>query len=398
MSVAMRANAQAVAVLEKVGSNVNVTSSIIANIAKGVTVEAVVTGAVTGASAAGAWGVAYGVIGAVAIAAIPSIKEWMDRASIRPRADGTLEGPDPSACTIGPCYQYNIDEYVSTSKAGACGKYAAYIRTLDTTLANTSSSPYCDFTRDGALALRRGYGSVQVAPSPPTYAPVSPADAENRMALASPSAAEVQALVDAAFPPVVVPQSIAGPASVDGGNTVKLGTDGSKQEETCKFYLDYFPSNIKAHPECTTVTTIPDKVETKDVVTTAPDGTTSTQKITTTIPASSTTVTTTKDKVDQKDKTDCQAEPSRVGCATLDNVDQGSVPKETKNVSFTPEAITWGASASCPAPMTFAAPVTGQTIALSYDSFCDIAVRMKPFFLAGAGFIAMLIVMAGIKS
>ena len=77
---------------------------------------------------------------------------------------------------------------------------------------------------------------------------------------------------------------------------------------------------------------------------------------------------------------------------------EGVIPKETKIISYAAESLNWGASDTCPAPLSYNAPVTGQAISLSYTPFCDIASRMRPFILAGAAFVAMMIVMAGIKA
>lgn len=316
VAVATVANAQAAAVLSRVGANVNTTSSIIANIANGVTVEAVVTGAITGAASAGAWGAAIGVAGAVAIAAIPAIKGWMDRAGVGIRPDGTLGKPDPNACTTAPCYTFggyghagqSIAEFCSRGNSGTAtsGAYALARSTPSGAASCTRVVTWYNCTSADCVNSSDTYdasGFIDGSTSP-VNAPTVPATMTEVTALmvaTPPTTAEVQALVDANFPPVVAPVSVAGPAATNPTNVVKMFADGSQQIEACKYLLEYFPSGISAHPQCTTTTNTPAKTETKSVTTTNADGTTSTQQVATTTPASSTTATTTGDKVEPKD-------------------------------------------------------------------------------------------------
>jgi hypothetical protein len=92
----------------------------------------------------------------------------------------------------------------------------------------------------------------------------------------------------------------------------------------------------------------------------------------------------------------CIKNLDRVGCSTLDTPEE-ITPRETKNVAFSTDAITWGAAASCPPPWAINVPAISKTFSVKYDPFCDIASRIRPFILAGAAFVAMMIVMAGIK-
>lgn len=94
----------------------------------------------------------------------------------------------------------------------------------------------------------------------------------------------------------------------------------------------------------------------------------------------------------------CKLHPDIIACKGLDVPSGEAVPKESKTVTFTPDTFSWGAGASCPAPWSFQAPVIGTTYAVSYEPFCDVASRIRPFILAGAAFVAMLIVSAGIKA
>lgn len=407
VSVAVRANAEANAVLSTVGNNVQVTSSVIANIARGVSVEAVVTGAVSGAALAGAWGAALGAIGAVAIGAIPAILAWQDRAGVKVNPDGSFTANDSSVCTVAPCpFFYGRNQHGATvltgSAAATCALMVADYQNGGFTLQSPRvSAGSCVADLIDGSGGNRGVYTVGViyegsgAPIPSPYVAVSKAQAVDKMSAASPTASEVQALVDLNFPPEVAPVSITGPSSVQGGNTVKLGLDGSQSTESCKFYLDYFPSNIKAHPECTTVVSTPAKTETKQVATVNPDGTTSMQTVSTTTPASSSTEVVTKDKIDEKDKSkdDCEAHPERVGCAELDTPTL-QIPKRTDSLTFTPESP-FG-DGSCPADLSVNIGLLKHSVKVwDWQKTCELALPLRALILSLATFAALLIVMPG---
>lgn len=307
VTVATRANAEAVAVLTKVGNNVNATSSIIANITKGVTVEAVVTGAVSGASRGGAMGAAIGAVGAVALGALPWFVDAMTRSGVKINPDGTYNIPDAAGCQAGvACTEYSLSESFSgwftfAGRQAMCDTYTPTVQALypGYVISASVAGSACDYrTQGGAKVAGRTIvqRTTTYAVAPGRNVPLS--EALPVLSATAPTVDEVQRLVDLGFPPEVAPVSITGPATAGETNTVKLGLDGSQETETCKFYLQYFPSNISAHPECTTTTVTPSKTDTKQVTTTNPDGSTSTQTISTTTPATTTTATVTKDKVE----------------------------------------------------------------------------------------------------
>ena len=315
VQVATRPNAQAQTALAKVGNDVTSTAQVIAKItasaSAAVQVTSVITAAASGAAVAGL----AGAIGMGGLAALPYILDWLNRANVRPGPNGTIEGADPTTCTVAPCYQYSWDggRTSSSSASGACKQYAdaknsghapgsVYFKYTPT----SSNYPYCAGTGVVQNYPDHQYdfnynentlGRLEAPPSPTQYVPITETQFRDAMTAASPTAREVQALVDANFPPETAPVSTSGPAKVDAGNTVKLGNDGSRSEESCAFYLEYFPSNIKAHPECVTTTVTPSRTDTKTETTTNPDGSTSTRAITTTVPGTSTTSTTASSEV-----------------------------------------------------------------------------------------------------
>lgn len=259
------------------------------------------TAGIAGAAMGGPWGAAIGAIGAVGVFAIPAFADAYVRAKMRLRPDGSIEASDPSVCTVAPCYAYKAGPGLDYPTAlQAC---AAFVATVNppATIREGQSETYCPYNIT-SFGVPGGNGATSIqkidhAPYPVAYSPVTIAQAQSLISAQTPTADQVQALVDLDFPPDPGPVTITGPASVGSSNTVKTGLDGSRQEETCKFYLEYFPSNIAVHPECTTTTTTPEKTETKQVTKTNPDGSTTTQTVTTTTPASTTTSSVVKDKL-----------------------------------------------------------------------------------------------------
>lgn len=394
--------------LSSAAAGVAVTAPVSFSVAAGALVPAVVTGVISGASAAGGWGAAIGGIGALAIYAIPTIKGWMDRAGVTVSPDGSFGKPDPNSCTSSPCYTFSgygktgqkLAAFCSAADSGkpSSGAYAMAVNTPSGKSSCTRTMTWYNCTGPDCVNSSDTYDVSQFIdgtyePGAGSSTPSTFAQAQVSMASTTPSAAEVQALVDANFPPVVEPKSITGPASIAGPNTVKLGLDGSSQTETCKFFVEYFPSNITAHPECTTVTTIPEKIESKTVTTTNPDGTTSTSVISTKTPATSKTETTTKDAVENKEKSECEQYPNRVGCAELD-VPTGEIPKITKSVSYREETL-FG-SGSCPADLSANIGTLHQTVKIwDWQKTCEMALPLRALVLSLATFAALLIIMPG---
>ncbi|MES2414347.1 MAG: hypothetical protein V4614_11135 [Pseudomonadota bacterium] len=373
------------------------TSAIIANIAKGVSVNAVVTGAVTGAAYGGAVGAAVGIVGAVAIASIPFFIDALARAAVEVAVDGTMTAPDPGACDSTGCYLWTTGSYAAgyfSSRSAACvAENAAYeanrIASGFPPLVGSvvSTVPTCRvnyvYAAGGDAGYRElGYSTSALPPGvdPPSVV-LSPADVAARVSTLEPTPAEVQGLVDRGFAPEVGPVSITGPAEVAGMNTVKLGSDGSTETETCKFYLDYFPSTIETRPECTTVTSTPEKTSTATVTVTNPDGSTSTRTISTTTPASTKTVVVSKDAADDKDRVPPEFDtPS------------GQIPRENVNITYQPDDLGFG-SGACPADVVFDAG-KGLKYSFADSGLCDtLSGPVKAVVLFLAALSAMFIVM-----
>lgn len=177
-----------------------------------------------------------------------------------------------------------------------------------------------------------------------------------------------------------VPQSITGPASKQISKTTTTNaptaTSPNPTTTTKTTTANYTYEGAKVNVNTTTVTNVTNNAG--DVIDNS---------------------TTTTEAPAEKDKTDpCTDNPDRVGCATLDEPYE-EIKKQTKDVTYAKESISWAAGAICPPPWNFSVPgVSSGNFQMRYEPFCDVAQRMKPFIVAGAALLAMFIVMSGIKS
>lgn len=315
------------------------------------------------------------------------------------RPDGTnaLQVADPSVCTSAPCYEYSISAAnvfgenksvpFTASNSGACaamatallaGPYSYVVLSCGTTQASFRSDA-ANHTAFGNVVRRL------VEPSSSGGTPLTLADAE---------------LEDALKAGTRIPQIL---DELDDKG-VEIPWTGEEIED--------MPQPLVLSPR---TTTNPDGSKTIEQTTLTPsrgpDGktvgwnrTTTTQQISAPDAQGNTTTTTTTSTSNggpsepvKDDRAECEKSPNTLGCADLDTPSL-ELPKETKNVTFSLESISWGASASCPPPWPINIPMVNKSFQMSYESFCDVATRIKPFILAGAAFVAMLIVMAGIRS
>jgi hypothetical protein len=102
--------------------------------------------------------------------------------------------------------------------------------------------------------------------------------------------------------------------------------------------------------------------------------------------------TTTTDNGGADDPTDpCTANPERLGCVKLGELPTDEVPKTTRTISYTAEAL--GLPAGCPNPIPLA-----QGHQLSYQATCDAFTTARPVVLVVAAFSAMLIVVFALRA
>lgn len=361
-------------------------------------------GAVTGAAMGGPIGAAIATVGSVAVFAIPAFADAFARAKARVAANGTFEKQDTTVCSVAPCYEYqganngvwysNLTSAAANSvgvKPADCSGFSIYRARLVSVQPPTGYTFQWDYCGTSNPALSNGTSTVSrrsAAPSPVAWIPATQAEVIASITANAPTAAEVQALVDFNFPPEVAPVSTSGPAELPLFNTVKLGIDGTKTttQETAKF--SYFPDSVKVEKKVTQTVEAPAK--TQNVVTTNPDGSTSTGVITT--PAK-TTVSETVEGKPQDDRTDCERYPDASGCVKLgDAPAPDPLSKKTSAVSVVSVAFAGG---SCPPPIAFTA--MGHSYGFSYSPMCDRLAVLKYVFLAIAGVMAAFILADSFK-
>lgn len=256
------------------------------NITPSVVVQAAVTGAITGGAAGAAWGVAAVALGAVAIAGIQPIKDWMATAGARINTDNAYEvGSAPAHQTAG---------LYCSSGAGLPSGYTYY-----PTQAGAGGPNEVGYACgvDGNYSI--GFNYVGRISADPTWVPsvvygsATVADVRSKLQAAAPTQAAVQALYDLNFPPAVSAVSVAAPAPVFVGNTVKLNADGSTTSttETASFTALGADIYINLRKDFKTVNAGKTAQTTSSQTTTNPDGSTSTGTVTAVTTTAPSTVT-----------------------------------------------------------------------------------------------------------
>lgn len=335
--------------LSQTATGVAVGGTVAAPLGLGKVLSIAATGAIGGLEVAGAWGAAIGGVGALAIAAIPQIKGMMDRAKIRRSSDGVLEAEDPNSCSVAPCYQYSLNATNIFGEGKSTGWQPSLVAatSMMTTLLSSGSIQYvfqsCDASQcswryeAGNHTAWSNITKNNVEPSPPSYVPITIADGMTRISANAPTTAEVQALIDAGFPPQVTPVSTSGQPSTFMGNTVSLGVDGAKTTEATTINHTYFPGFVGNSRVKTTT------VETPAKTTTATDANGAVTTIVT--PAKTTTNTTTDAENDPaaaqaqaKAEADANAEtacglPGSPAC----KIDETGTPGAATDAKYTPK-------------------------------------------------------------
>lgn len=388
--------------------NVNVNGQVVpvsvsGTIAKGDIANAAVAAA---GCAVGGGGVAGAVVcGGVALA-IPIAMNWLANAGVRINpTTKELEKTDPKLCTVGPCYDYK-GPYVSTiydrDPETAC------IRNLAG--ANVGIPPTNQFVHTGVVsngngsfdctASRTGFGnftwtlqkraaSVQV----PIWQASSISDAVGLMNNSRiPNADIVRELDAAGQAPAMQPQAgtvaVTGPASIQGPTTTSVTnnstTNSTTTNATTTNNYTYNNNNV-TNSSSSTVTTTTTAVKNADGTTTTTTGPTTT---TTTNPGDA------QPTKAEDPPTQCDKFPNSLGCAELDTP-SGTIPKETKTVTFQAEDVLGGGQ--CPADvMTTLSTLHGRSVkVIDWQTFCGMALPLRALVMALASIMAFFIIMPG---
>lgn len=161
--------------------------------------------------------------------------------------------------------------------------------------------------------------------------------------------------------------TITGPTSIQGPETVKQNSDGTKEISRTTYNFTINGNTI---------------TNTSNVTTTNNYNSSNVQTGTTT---STTTPTDTMPQEEPKDP--CDKHPTALGCKDVDfDTPDGEIPKETKQITFAPESVLGGGSCPAPRPLAF-----GRDF--SYAATCDaLTTYVRPVVIAIAGWIAIVII------
>jgi hypothetical protein len=303
----------------------------------------------------------------------------------------TVEKKDPAVCSVAPCYQYRVSggdygQTYQTSQAAALSNYCT-VRTGPFNSVwmplNTYGACYvagadlnfpCPQYGTCSAGSFPGYGSQTVSPSSPSYLASSAGELEAAIAAkaswAGSSAlgrAAVQAVKLNDAVPITSPV-VTGPGTTPGGTTVTTDAAANTTTTSTTTNNHTYAGDTMTTTNTTTNVTV--------------DNTTSNVINTTTI--SSTPVT------PEAAKTDCEKNPSALGCINTGEVDN-TVKLPTLDSGFSSiSAVAFADSSTCPSPVSFS--VIGQSYAISYQPMCDAGLSyIRPIILLLASVAAVFV-------
>jgi hypothetical protein len=337
-----------------------------------------------------------GMLGCAA-AAIPLAMAWMGNAGTRINPEnGALELNTSAGCSVYPCtrYTYQKDGWVSngyTMESACAGTIGRTILTGGSTLVITGAALFgtvcgVGYTRTNGTVVAPGAGeglgmSSQggLQPPSPTWYPTTSAAAREALIKSNPVPGIVSELANAGATPESLPVGsigVTGPASIAGATTTTTNNiDNSVKTSTTTNNYTYNGGTVTNAGTVTTSTT------------TGPSGTTTESTTSTMNPGDEAAA------PPEENKVQCDKYPNSLGCAELDTP-AGTIPKATKEVSYTAESV-WGGG-SCPQDKQWASQTMGRSYTLiPWSTACGWAVSMRAVVLLLAAWAAFWIVMPG---
>jgi hypothetical protein len=105
---------------------------------------------------------------------------------------------------------------------------------------------------------------------------------------------------------------------------------------------------------------------------------------------------TVEDKSDPvpEEKSPCERDPSSANCADRDTPDSGEIEKKEIPISYSPDSG-WAEAGACPPDVQLS--LLGQGFSIEYTPTCNFLVGMRPFVIATAAIVALLIFVGGLK-
>lgn len=350
----------------------------------GKSVPAEVTGTVSKTDiAAAVVGCATGGVVGCALAAVPLAIAWMNLSGARVNPETKqLELQDTTVCTMAPCFDYRLNTFGGEawwpSAETACRNaeglpadlhfYSVEVNPLQCRYSNADGSD---------TNYRFGLQTRSAPPKSPTWYPATPQEVKDALYKKDPAPGIVPELEKAgagSAMPVGNP-AITGPTTIIGPTTTTTNNiDNSVRTSTTTNTYNYAGSTVTNTGSTTTTSTTTSSGQTTE-------STTSTMNPGDEAPA------------EEPKETQCDKYPDTLGCAELDTP-EGTIPKSTKEVSYTAESV-WGGG-SCPADKTWASQTLGQSYTLvPWAKACEWAVGMRAVVLLLAAWAAFWIVMPG---
>lgn len=288
--------------MRQAGTGVEVGGTVPVAISTSVSLPVIASAIVTGTLMGGPWGAAIAGVGAVGLVAVPALLDAFNRAKLTVSSSGQIMGQStgtrsPSCPTESTApHSYTADTSIKFTllcmpfTAGSTTWVYGYSKSSVDNGWPGATFPCGDGSCQSGYVWET-YGYVyNASPPEPVIAPVTTAQAVDKLTMSAPTLAEVQALIDLNFPPVVDKPVLSGPASVSEFNTVKLGLDGTVEEIEKRYIASFNPGQIDITTSVTTTVKTPAGQTT--TVTTNADGTPGGTAVTTR-PAASSTITTT---------------------------------------------------------------------------------------------------------
>lgn len=164
-----------------------------------------------------------------------------------------------------------------------------------------------------------------------------------------------------------------------GDETITTTPDGATRAERLAYQTQFADDHAEVMEMLTITDTPASGTPTTTTVSRPPEvSTATTQNQTPTTPA----------------KTDCEKFPKNIGCSQYGTVSAPDViPVTNVSLSINPTSLGTG---TCPTPKTITL-VNGKTITMSYQPYCDFAVKLNPVLIAFAWLSAGLIVLGPIR-
>lgn len=327
----------------------------------------------------------------------PVVLDWMDDAGFFVQGSQVVKS-DPNVCTVGPCYAYQgmnnglwystlleaAQNSVYASPPPGCTGYSIFrwrLEGVDAPQTMRFTYGYCNntypFSPTSTLITRN-----QVAPSAPTYVPVSPQEFEDGIAPtvipdAVPKALPFPLPVDA---PIVNPSPgdnpVSQPQRFPQGSPMPVpNTDPQQWRQPV---VDLVPAPTPSTPW--RIEVIP-----RDIITQSP---TAPAPLPESAPVTEPAADPATEPATNPDL--CEKNPDILACqkielGTLDPVD---VPNTNRQMGINKDTG-WGPeNGSCPAPKT--ATIMGVNLSMPFTMICEFATAIKPMLIGFAWLSAAL--------